>query len=231
MARQLAVHSINAKQLDRFHDRISPAGAKDDRRDAEDPEIVALRARTHIAEDLARERNRLANRLREQLWRYYPQFLELSADLTWEWVLELWTRAPTLDKARRLRKTAGRRILKRYRVRAIDADTAMRHLRNPPIPVALGTTKATIAHIESLVPRIANSPTHGATWTTSHRRPSTRPKTRTQSRERKGSVTRRSWPRCQGSAGSSSPRCSQKPANPCDAETTMPCDACAEPPP
>ena len=29
-----AVHSINPKQLDRFRDRLSPAGAKDDRRDA-----------------------------------------------------------------------------------------------------------------------------------------------------------------------------------------------------
>ncbi len=153
MARQLAAHSINPKQLDCFRDRISPAGAKDDRRDdrvladalrtdrrysrrldAEDPEIVALRARTHTAEDLARERNRLANRLREQLRRYYPQFLELSADLTREWVLELWTRAPTPDKARRLRKTTMQRILKRHRVRAIDADTAMRHPAQPAHP-------------------------------------------------------------------------------------------------
>ena len=30
----IAVHSINPKQLDRFRDRFSPAGAKDDRRDA-----------------------------------------------------------------------------------------------------------------------------------------------------------------------------------------------------
>ena len=29
-----AVYSINPKQLDRFRDRMSPAGAKDDRRDA-----------------------------------------------------------------------------------------------------------------------------------------------------------------------------------------------------
>ena len=34
MERGLAVHAINPKQLDRFRDRISPAGAKDDRRDA-----------------------------------------------------------------------------------------------------------------------------------------------------------------------------------------------------
>ena len=34
MEHGLAVHSINPKQLDRFRDRLSPAGAKDDRRDA-----------------------------------------------------------------------------------------------------------------------------------------------------------------------------------------------------
>ena len=34
LAHGLAVHSINPKQLDRFRDRHSPAGAKDDRRDA-----------------------------------------------------------------------------------------------------------------------------------------------------------------------------------------------------
>jgi hypothetical protein len=34
MDRGLAVYAINPKQLDRFRDRFSPAGAKDDRRDA-----------------------------------------------------------------------------------------------------------------------------------------------------------------------------------------------------
>ena len=34
MERGFAVHSINPKQLDRFRDRLSPAGAKDDRPDA-----------------------------------------------------------------------------------------------------------------------------------------------------------------------------------------------------
>ena len=32
MEHGIAVHSINPKQLDRFRDRLSPAGAKDDRR-------------------------------------------------------------------------------------------------------------------------------------------------------------------------------------------------------
>jgi hypothetical protein len=34
-----------------------------------------------MTEDLQQERNRLTNRVREQLWRYYPQMLELSNDL------------------------------------------------------------------------------------------------------------------------------------------------------
>ena len=89
--RGFAVHSINPKQLDRFRDRFSPAGAKDDRRDARvladavrtdphclrqlqplDPTVVELREWSRMADDLTAERNRLANRVREQLWRYYP---------------------------------------------------------------------------------------------------------------------------------------------------------------
>ena len=34
MERGFTVHSVNPKQLDRFRDRWSPVGAKDDRRDA-----------------------------------------------------------------------------------------------------------------------------------------------------------------------------------------------------
>ena len=92
MDRGFAVYSINPKQLDRFRDRFSPAGAKDDSRDARvladalrtdlhcfrridpvDPAFVKLREWSRIAEELTRDRTRLANRVREQLWRYYPQ--------------------------------------------------------------------------------------------------------------------------------------------------------------
>ena len=43
MEHGIAVHSINPKQLDRFRDRLSPAGAKDDRRDAQ---VLASALRT-----------------------------------------------------------------------------------------------------------------------------------------------------------------------------------------
>ena len=95
MERGFAVHSMNPKQLDRFRDRFSPAGAKDDRRDARvlasalrtdphclrqleptDPKVIELREWSRLREDLTRERTRLANRMREQLWRYYPAILQ-----------------------------------------------------------------------------------------------------------------------------------------------------------
>ena len=43
-----------------------------------------------MAEDLTAERTALANRLRQQLWRYYPQMLELTGDIAANWFLELW---------------------------------------------------------------------------------------------------------------------------------------------
>ena len=39
-------------------------------------ERVELRKWSRLAEDLTRERARQANRMREQLWRHYPQFLD-----------------------------------------------------------------------------------------------------------------------------------------------------------
>ena len=92
--RGFAVHAINPKQLDRLRDRFSVAGAKDDRRDARvaaaglrtdphlfrpvtagEPGVVELREWSRLAEELQQERGRLANRIRQQLWRYYPQLL------------------------------------------------------------------------------------------------------------------------------------------------------------
>ena len=58
-----------------------------------------------MADDLQQERNRLANRRREQLWRYYPQMLELADDLAADWFLDFWSQAPTPAKAARLRAT------------------------------------------------------------------------------------------------------------------------------
>ncbi|HEX8570572.1 MAG TPA: IS110 family transposase [Caulobacteraceae bacterium] len=181
--RGFAVHAINPKQLDRLRDRFSVAGAKDDRRDARvaaaglrtdphlfrqvtagDPRVVELREWSRLAEELQQERVRLANRVRQQLWRYYPQLLELGEDVTAEWILALWTMAPTPAKAARLREATVARLLGRHRIRRLDAACVLDVLRQPAITAAAGVTEAAVLHLRSLVARLrlANTEFHQA---------------------------------------------------------------------
>ncbi len=148
-----AVHSINPKQLDRFRDRHSPAGAKDDRRDARvlasalrtdplafhrveatHPLVVELREWSRIADELKRERRQLANRLGDQLWRYYPQFNEAVDDPAAPWALALWKRVPNPDAARGMRVTSYDKLLAKHRIRRFDGATPKNRLsrRAPP---------------------------------------------------------------------------------------------------
>ena len=171
--RGFAVYAINPKQLDRLRDRISVAGAKDDRRDARvaaaglrtdphlfrrvlagDPSVIELREWSRLAEEVQQERVRQGNRVRQQLWRYYPQLLALSDDVTAEWVLALWTLAPTPAQAARLREATLARLLRQHRIRKLDAPAVLAILRQPAIPVAPGVTEAAVLHLRSLVARL-----------------------------------------------------------------------------
>src|SRR5215203_3487260 len=181
--RGFAVHAINPKQLERLRDRVSVAGAKDDRRDARvaaaglrtdrhlfrrvlagNPRVVELREWSRLAEELQHERVRLGHRIRQQLWRYDPQLLALSDDMTAEWVLALWTLAPTPAKAARLREATLARLLRQHRIRKLDAAAVLGILRQPAIPVAPGVTEAAVLHVRSLVARLrlANQEYHQA---------------------------------------------------------------------
>lgn len=174
MERGFNVHAINPKQLDRFRDRFSPAGAKDDSRDAHvladalrtdprclrrlqpvDPIVIELREWSRIAEDLTQERTRLGNRVREQLWRYYPQILDVADDVAADWLLELWALVPTPDKARRVREATVARLLQRHRIRRFDAAGLLERLHAPALVVAQGTTAAATAHIKAVAQRLA----------------------------------------------------------------------------
>ena len=89
--------TFNPKQLDRFRDRFTAAGAKDDRRDAhaladglrtdsrafrrvrpDHPLVIQLRELTRVLEDLVHDEGRLTNRLREQLYRVHAPWLTVS---------------------------------------------------------------------------------------------------------------------------------------------------------
>jgi transposase len=167
------VFAINPKQLDRFRDRFTVAGAKDDSRDAhvlggalrtdrhafrrlvvDDPVMIELREWSRMADELQQERTRLANRVRQQLWRYYPQAIELTDDVADDWFLALWQRVPTSAAAAKVSEKTITRILKDHRIRRLDAATVLQTLRKTPLFVAPGTTEAACAHIRNLAARL-----------------------------------------------------------------------------
>jgi transposase len=167
------VFAINPKQLDRFRDRFTVAGAKDDRRDAhvlggslrtdrsafrqlaaDNRVVIELREWSRMAHELQQERTRLANRLRQQLWRYYPQAAKLTDDVADDWFLALWQKVPTPDRAAKASEKAIARVLGAYRIRRLDAATVLKTLREAPLFVAPGTKEAACAHIRSLAARL-----------------------------------------------------------------------------
>jgi transposase len=153
--------SLNPKQLDRFRDRHTVAGAKDDSRDAfvladsvrtdqhcfrrirlDDPQIIRLRTLSRFDDSLGQDWSRLTSQLREQIHRYFPQLLQLSraADEPWLWdVLEA---APLPALASQLKRQQVQKILSRRRIRRLSVDQVLEQLRAQPLPVAPGTAEA-----------------------------------------------------------------------------------------
>lgn len=173
LERGFGVYSINPKQLDRFRDRFSPSGAKDDRRDArvlaealrtdsrhlrrlepKDPDITVLRELLRTREELVGERTRLINRFRQLLWSYYPQFNELAGDTVQPWLIELWERVPTPETARAIRRSTVGKLLKRHRIRRIDAEGVLKILCSVEINLQEATVSSRVTHIRTIVERM-----------------------------------------------------------------------------
>lgn len=173
LEKDIAVFSINPKQLDRFRDRHSVAGAKDDRRDAlvladslrtdrtafrrarlGEPWLVELRELTRAQEELKAERIALGHQLREQLHRYFAQLLELDSVYEAKWLWELLEMAPTPEQARKLSVGKLRGLLKRHRIRRWSAEEVKDVLGAKALHVAPGVAEATSRRVALLVPRL-----------------------------------------------------------------------------
>ena len=171
--RGFSVHSINPKQVDRFRDRFTVAGAKDDSRDCDvmasalrtdrhcfrrlatrDPTLVELREWSRMHEEHGRDRRRYVSRLREQLIRYFPAFLQLEGELDADWKLELLEPAPTPRSATALTKLRVSKILERHRARGRDAGQMLAVLQQKAVTTSPGTTKAAAAHVTALLASI-----------------------------------------------------------------------------
>ena len=168
-----SVFAVNPKQLDRFRDRFTAGGAKDDRRDAhvaadslrtdprayrrvrpDDAAIVVLRELSRLLDDLQGEAARVTNRLREQLYRVHAPWLTFSpaANDPWLWAIlgetphpAAWPQLPR----RRLAQT-----LQTHRIRRVTADEVLATVRQPTLTVAAGVADAVALRIASLIPQL-----------------------------------------------------------------------------
>lgn len=161
LERGMAVFSVNPKQLDRFRDRHTIAGAKDDRRDAFvlsdsvrtdeklfrrvrlcDATTMELRELVRMRDNLVRDRISYGNRVRDQLVRFYPQILELGSVYSERWIWDLIERAPTPAEGYALAVAKIRSILKHHHIRRISAEAVREILRRPALVVAPGVATA-----------------------------------------------------------------------------------------
>jgi transposase len=166
----LAVFAINPKQLDRFRDRHTVAGAKDDRRDAlvlgdslrtdrpafrrvqiDHPLVIQIRALSRAEDDLQIDLGRLTNRVREQVYRLAPGLLTLcsGADEPWFWTLLELVIRPT-----RVTRTRVDRLLSEHRIRRLAADDVLTQLHAPPLATPPGVIDAVRTHLSLLLPQI-----------------------------------------------------------------------------
>jgi transposase len=171
--RGLSVYAINPKQVDRFRDRFTVAGAKDDPRDAhvisdalrtdpqafrrvrlDHPLVIQLREWSRVDDDLRGELSRLTNQLRDLVYRTMPGPLSLcpAADEPWFWALLV--QAPTPTAQRRLSDANLRQVLRDHRIRRLSATEVYRALQQPPVYTAPGVVEAVAAHIALVVPRV-----------------------------------------------------------------------------
>jgi hypothetical protein len=170
---KIAVAAINPKQLDRFRDRFTPSGAKDDRRDArvladalrtdrrafrqvlaDPPEVVALRGLVREDDALRIEETALSNRLRDLLGRYHPRLLELAADRVDPLLWDLWELAPTPGAAAAVDRRAVAAALRRLRIRRLDAEAVIRILTALAPRVADATVASAEQAVRRLLPRL-----------------------------------------------------------------------------
>ena len=168
-----AVFSINPKQVDRFRDRFTVAGAKDDSRDAlvlasslrtdaksykrveiDSPDMIRLRELSRFEDELKTELRRTTNRLWQQLHRYYPQVLKLSPAADERYVWDLVAKAPTPAEGAKLTPARLKKILKAHRIRRFAVDEVLAILRERPLAPAPGAAEAASEHVLMLLPQL-----------------------------------------------------------------------------
>lgn len=169
----IAVFSINPKQVDRFRDRHSMSGAKDDRRDAfvladalksdahrfqrlqlPPPEIVGLRGLLSTRDQLVKNHVALSSQIRDLVAQCWPHLVSLApkekaVDAFFCELLQLF-----LDQQQPPTLTSIQKLVTIHRIRRVQPPQIVETLHNPPLRVAPATIQATSEHLKLLLHQI-----------------------------------------------------------------------------
>jgi transposase len=171
--RGFAVFSLNPKQMDRFRDRHTVSGAKDDVRDAyvigealgtdrhkfhrirlDDPVILRLRELSRSEENCKHDLVRVGNQLRDLLIRYFPQWLTLDIGMDEPWLWEMLEKAPQPPQAAKQTAAQWQKILKAHRIRRLSGEQIHKALQAAALRLAPGAGEAASEHVLLLVPQL-----------------------------------------------------------------------------
>ena len=171
----IAVFSINPKQVDRFRDRHSMSGAKDDRRDAfvladalrtdghrfqrlqlPPPEIIAMRGLLSTRDQLVKNHVALSSQIRDLVARCWPHLVSLAPkdkalDSFFCELLQLFLDA---HNPADLGRKAIQQLVRKHHIRRAQTDQILEILPQTPLRVAQATTKATSMHLKLLLPQL-----------------------------------------------------------------------------
>jgi len=157
------VFGINPKSAQRARERYTPAGLKDDERDAwalaeflrtshqhlrplraDSEPTQTLTAWVRLREDLVQERTIHLQRLRSHLVQWNPHLLAALSDLNADWALDLLEQTPTADDFARLKWSHIKKFARGRRMRSITRDRVLTQatLHSPTIHAARNETHA-----------------------------------------------------------------------------------------
>ena len=167
------VFSINPKQSERFRDRFSVAGAKDDRFDArvlasalrtdldlfravepENAQQIRLRTATRMTQTIKEQAREVANRLRDRVMSSMPLLLGLcnGADEAWFWELVLLASSP--DTAKHISDEKLKELIQRHRIRRIKIHAVQDVLKGAHLAAAPGVCEGAAWQAKLLVAQL-----------------------------------------------------------------------------
>ena len=168
----IAVFAINPKQVDRFRDRHSMSGAKDDRRDAfvladalrtdghrfqhlqlPPPEIIAMRGLLSTREQLVKNHVALSSQTRDLLIRCWPHLVCLAPkDKALDsFFCELIQLFLDIEKPQALTLQTIQQLVKKHRIRRVQPRQILETLQQAPLRVAPATMDAASVHLKLLL--------------------------------------------------------------------------------